>query len=150
MQVTTNSAKWRIRFLRYAPLILWIGVIFLLSSNSGSMNNTSRFILPLLHFLFPNASEELLQTYHAYIRKLAHLTEYAILGFWASRAFFSSSVSIIAKNWPAFSFALIFLVASLDEFNQSFITSRTSSVWDVLLDCLGGLIMIFIYFFKKY
>ncbi|GIU81826.1 MAG: VanZ family protein [Acidobacteria bacterium] len=149
MRALTDSEKWRSRFLRYAPLILWIGVIFLLSSNVGSMNNTSRFIRPLLRFLFPDAPEELLQIYHGYIRKLAHVTEYAILAFFASRAFFSSSVNTIAKNWFVFSFALVVAVACLDEFNQSFLSSRTASPFDVMLDCFGGLVMILLFFAFK-
>jgi VanZ family protein len=144
-----NSQKWRNRFLRYAPLILWIGVIFLLSSNLGSMNNTSRFIRPLLRFLFPDAPEELLQIYHGYIRKLAHVTEYAILAFFASRAFWTSSIKTIAKGWFIFSLALVVAVAFLDELNQSFISSRTASIFDIVLDCLGGLIMTLLFFAYK-
>jgi VanZ family protein len=144
-----NSQKWRNRFLRYAPLILWIGVIFLLSSNLGSMNNTSRFIRPLLRFLFPDAPEELLQIYHGYIRKLAHVTEYAILAFFASRAFWASSIKTIAKGWFIFSLALVVAVAFLDELNQSFISSRTASIFDIVLDCLGGLIMTLLFFAYK-
>ncbi|MFL6375612.1 MAG: VanZ family protein, partial [Pyrinomonadaceae bacterium] len=32
------------------------------------------------------------------------------------------------------------VVASLDEFNQSFEPSRTSSGWDVMLDISGGVV----------
>ncbi len=125
--------------MRYAPLFLWIGVIFYLSSNSGSMEETSRFIGPLLHYLFPATPEEILQIYHGYIRKAAHLTEYAILAFLAFRVFSSSS---IAKY--ILPIVLVAAIAMMDEFNQSFEASRTSSGWDVLLDIAGGAAMILI------
>ena len=108
------------------------------------MSNTSRFIRPLLEFLFPNVPEETLIIYHGYIRKLAHLTEYAILAFWASRAFRGSSAELLQKFWFIVSLALVFLVASIDEYNQSFNSLRTGSIYDVLIDVSGGLMMIII------
>jgi VanZ family protein len=139
-----NQNKWRGRIYRYAPLFLWIGIILLASTTQGAMSNTSRFIRPLLIFLFPNAPEEILIVYHGYIRKLAHLTEYAILAFWASRAFSTSSVKFLQKYWFVISFVLVLFVASIDEYNQSFNALRTGSIYDVLLDASGGLLMLII------
>lgn len=133
---------WRGRIYRYAPLVLWAGLVLFLSTGQASMSNTSRFIRPFLEFLFPNAPIELIDVYHGYIRKLAHITEYAILAFWAARAFSSSSQKILQKFWFVVSFALVLLVASIDETNQSYIASRTGSIYDVLLDASGGLAMI--------
>ena len=64
----------RALLLQYAPVVFWIAVIFFLSSDQGSMSQTSRFIRPLLEFLFPAAPEETLLIYHGYIRKAAHFT----------------------------------------------------------------------------
>ena len=106
------------------------------------MVETSRFIRPLLEFLFPLASEETLKIYHFYIRKAGHFTGYAILAFFAVRAF-SRSLSAPLRNlkylWPL---AVVAGVALIDELNQSFQASRTGSVWDVLLDISGGAVMI--------
>jgi len=143
---TDSSNRWRGRIFRYAPLILWIGLILFLSTEQASMSNTSRFIRPLLEFLFPNASEETLVIYHGYIRKFAHITEYAILAFWASRAFFNSSQKFTRRFWFVLAFVLVLLVASIDEMNQSFLASRTGSIYDVLLDSSGGLAMILIFY----
>lgn len=132
----------RERFLRYAPIILWIGVIMFLSSGQASMSNTSIFVRPVLKFLFPDAPEEILAVYHGYVRKLAHVTVYAILAFWSARAFVSSSQKWLRRFWIRAAFLTVFLVAVIDETNQSFINSRTGSVYDVLLDVTGGAIMI--------
>ncbi len=114
------------------------------------MAETSRFIRPLLHFLFPNAPEEILQIYHAYIRKCAHFVEYATLAFFASRAFWSSSRRVLQKYWFAFAFLIVLSVASIDEYNQSFNSARTGSIYDVMLDCAGGLTMILLFALYKY
>jgi VanZ family protein len=145
-----NKADWRGRIFRYAPLILWIGAIFIASSNTGSMSNTSRIIRPLLEFLFPGTPEDILVVYHGYIRKSAHFAEYFALAFLAARAFSGSSVRILRKYWFIFALALIALVATADETNQSFLASRTSSVYDVLLDCGGGLTMILFFLFYRH
>jgi VanZ family protein len=143
--------KWHERIWRYVPLILWIVVIAFMSGGQASMSNTSRFIRPLLEFLFPNSPEETLQIYHGYIRKLAHFTEYAILGFFAWRTFKYSFKSQVSKGWILWSIAIVILVAACDEFNQSFNASRTGSIWDVLLDCFGGFTAIFtIFLFRKF
>ena len=48
-----------------------------------------------------------------------------------------------------------FLVASADEFHQSFLPNRTGTPWDVLLDCCGALVaqliifLIMLRFFRK-
>ncbi|MGI9035357.1 MAG: VanZ family protein [Pyrinomonadaceae bacterium] len=142
-----NSQKInrRARFFRYAPLLLWIGVVLFASTGNASMAQTSRFIRPVLEFLFPNAPDETLQIYHFYIRKSAHFTEYAILAFWAARAFAGSAKPFLRKYWFIISFILVLTIASIDETNQSFNPSRTGSPRDVLLDCAGGAFMILIF-----
>jgi VanZ family protein len=98
------------------------------------MQETSIFIGPLLHFIFPNAPEATIQAYHAFIRKCAHFSVYFVLAVLAVRAF-----RLFPSLWKfAAAIAVVAVVASLDEFNQSFEASRTSSGWDIALDCVGG------------
>lgn len=126
----------------YAPLLIWIGVILFLSSDAGAMMKTSRFIRPLLEFLFPSASEETLMFYHGLIRKAAHLTEYGVLALLASRVFISCSRRSLSQYWYLAAMWLVAFVAVADEVNQSFLSSRTGTTSDVVLDVAGGLMMI--------
>jgi len=139
------TSVWRGRVIRYAPLILWAGVIFFLSSGQGSMTETSRFIRPLIAFFFPSAPPDTFLLVHAFIRKAAHFVEYAVLAFFAARALSNSSINVLRNYWALFSFVLIVLVAAVDESNQSFNAARTGSIWDVFLDISGGLTIIVIY-----
>jgi VanZ family protein len=143
------NKKRRGRIFRYAPLILWIGIVLFASTGNAAMSETSRFIRPLLHFLFPNTPEETLVVYHAYIRKCAHFVEYAGLAFFGCRAFWSSSVEVLQKYWFVFAFLIVLFVASVDEYNQSFNPARTGSTYDVMLDCAGGATMILLFAFYK-
>lgn len=134
--------RWRGAIVAYAPLIFWIGVIFFLSSDQGSMSQTSLFVRPLLEFLFPTAPEETLQIYHGYVRKGAHFTEYAVLAFLAIRACSMSSLDVVRRTRHLLPLILVAFVAAIDELNQSFEASRTGSVGDALLDIFGGVVII--------
>ncbi len=106
------------------------------------MSETSRFIRPLLEFLFPQAPEQTLGIYHGYIRKFAHLAEYSMLALLASRAFWGSGIPGLRKYWHVWALAIVFGVAAMDELNQSFDPSRTGSIYDVFLDCVGGVLAV--------
>ena len=124
---------------RYAPLVLWLGLIFFASTGEFSAENTSLIIGPLLHWLFPNISDERVNLVHFFVRKLAHFTEYAVLALLAVRAFTNSSHEAIRRRWFLLSLLLIALYALSDEFHQSFVTTRTASLYDSLIDTSGGL-----------
>jgi VanZ family protein len=134
----STAVGFRQRLWRYAPVVLWVSIILLLGSNPGSMSETSRFIRPLLHFLFPNSPEATIDLIHGYIRKFAHLFEYAVLAALAARALAGSSAAMLKKFSYAAALLLVLIVASIDEFHQSFEPSRTSSPYDVLIDIAGG------------
>ncbi|MEO6656075.1 MAG: VanZ family protein [Pyrinomonadaceae bacterium] len=137
-----NELNWAHgAFMAYAPIFLWIGVIFFLSSNNGSMAETSRFVGPILKFLFPNISEDTLRIVHGLVRKTAHFTEYAILAFFIIRALSASSVPALRRFRYLLPLIVVAVIAAADEFNQSFEPSRTASAWDSGLDILGGLVM---------
>jgi len=128
------------RFLsRYLPLVAWLVFISYASSASFNASNTSRIIGPLVLWLFPNTSMETLAIIHFITRKVAHFTEYAILGFLAARAFRTSSRPAISRRWFVISAALIIVYALIDEYHQSFVPSRTASVFDSFIDMAGGL-----------
>lgn len=126
----------------YAPVFLWIGLILFLGSGSGSMSETSRIIGPLIQFFFPGAGPDFVKTFHGLVRKAAHVAEYAILAALAARVALRIGSDWSRRNWPLPVLGLVSLIASLDEFNQSFNSQRTGSPWDVLLDISGGALAI--------
>ena len=128
------------RFLsRYLPLAAWLVFISFASSDSFNAGNTSRIIGPLVLWLFPNTTPETLAVVHVVTRKAAHFTEYAILAFLAARAFRTSPRTALANRWFIASLALVVAYSLLDEYHQSFVPSRTSSIYDSFIDMAGGL-----------
>lgn len=138
--MTTQSARDRI--WRYAPLLLWMLFIYVASTSGFSAANTSRFLRPLLFWLFPQISEERIALIHFFVRKAAHFAEYAVLGFLAARAFWNSSQRLLREYWFHAAASLIVSYALLDEFHQSFVGSRTASLSDSIIDITGGLFVL--------
>ncbi|PYL18179.1 MAG: VanZ family protein [Verrucomicrobia bacterium] len=121
--------------------MIWLGVIFLGSTDMLSAEHTSRFLVPFLRWINPQISFATLNAIQLGIRKLGHLTEYAILAMLLWRALRSGT------RWQV-KMSILFLVAALasaifaasDEFHQSFVPSRTASPTDVMIDICGTLI----------
>ena len=127
------------RFWRYAPLVLWAGLIFMDSGNVLSAAHTS-LLLRAVRWLFPNVRDESLAVFHLLVRKAGHLTEYAILATLAARAFRGSSHDLLRRHWFWVSLMLAIAYALTDEFHQSFVPSRTASIYDSMIDSVGALI----------
>ncbi|MDQ3665172.1 MAG: VanZ family protein [Acidobacteriota bacterium] len=144
--LSTRERTWR-----YAPLIIWMALISFASSNEFSAINTSRVVRPLLLWLFPNITEETIRLAHFLVRKAAHIAEYAVLGWLAARAFSGSSREFLRQKWFLAGLLLIVPYALLDEYHQSFVPSRTGSLYDSGIDVIGGLIGLvgFAYFRRR-
>lgn len=127
------------RLWRYGPPIIWATLIFVGSSDLLSSSHTSSFILRPLHLLFPHASEATLAAIHFALRKLGHFTEYAILAWLTARALRTSSREWLRTRWFWLALAFVVCYALFDEFRQSFVPSRTASIYDSLIDISGGL-----------
>jgi VanZ family protein len=123
------------------PSIIWMALIFLGSTDILSAEHTSRFLVPFLRWIDPQISLATLNAIQFGIRKLGHLTEYAILAMLLWRALRSGT------GWQM-KMSILFLIAALacaifaasDEFHQSFVPSRTSSPVDVMIDICGALV----------
>lgn len=133
------------RISRYLPLVLWMAFISFASTSGFSGVNTSRFIRPLVLWLFPDTTDETLSIIHFIVRKVAHFVEYAVLGFLAARAFTTSSHERIKRRWFPLALILIALYALFDEFHQSYVPSRSASIYDSMVDTAGGLAALLAY-----
>ena len=130
------------RLWRYGPLVVWAALIFIGSSSILSGSNTSAFLVQPMRWLFPTASDSTLQLAHLLIRKAGHLTEYAILAWLAARAFRTSSNELLHHRWFLVALILVVLYSLSDEFHQSFVPSRSASIYDCMIDTVGGLAML--------
>ena len=120
-------------------------LISIASSSEFSALNTSQVIRPLILWIFPNLSEERVAVIHFLTRKVAHFSEYAVLGLLSARAFASSANDSMQRHWFQVALLLIVAYALLDEFHQSFVPSRTASIYDSAIDVAGGLTALLVF-----
>src|SRR5947209_1838593 len=103
------------------PVIAWMLLIFAGSTDVLSAEHTSRFLVPFLFWLNPHISWATIGEINIVMRKLGHLTEYAILAILSWRAL--RDVVRTRSLYPPTMIALIVcaIFAISDEFHQSFV-----------------------------
>jgi len=121
----------------WLPAMAWAILIFWASTDAFSASHTSQFIIPALHWLFPQASADTLDRLHFFIRKGAHFTEYFVFSFLLLRAIRGEHQGWQIR-WAIAALAIAAGYSALDEFHQSFVSSRTALPWDSLLDTTGA------------
>ena len=124
-------------------------VIAIESSDYLSSSHTSRFLYPIFHFLF-NMDLAHFPFWHHLIRKTGHVVGYFIMSVLAFRAWKVSLPEADAwtRRWAAIAFLMTAAIASLDEWHQSYLPSRTGVFSDVVLDsaaALGAQVVIYCY-----
>src|SRR6478752_460609 len=98
------------RFFKYwLPLLIWVCVIFLGSTDMLSAEHTSRFMVPFLLWLKPGMSPDRILFIHIVMRKSAHVSEYAILAILLWRALRSNPT--LRTNRPMLLGAVLFASA---------------------------------------
>jgi VanZ family protein len=107
---TKRSALWL-----WLPVVVWAGVIFAFSS-------------------VPSLGTGL-GTWDLVLRKLAHVSEYALLGLLLARA----------SRRPAVAVALAAGYAITDEVHQTFVEGRHGAPLDVAIDTVGALVGVLVW-----
>jgi VanZ family protein len=143
MGASKVSRLWPI--LDWLPAALSVLMIALESTATMSAENTSQWLYPLWVKLFGSISPMHWQEIHHLIRKTGHFVGYGTVSvafFYGWRQTFHR-MSI--RGWSLLrraSLLAVFctlIIASLDEFHQSFLPSRTSSPIDVGIDLCGAI-----------
>jgi VanZ family protein len=131
----------------WLPPVIWMGVVFGFSTDHFSGAQTGSVFDEVVSRLFPGFAPEWIDRAHLLTRKMGHLTEYAILAILWARGFRGKGggrarrddQQLFLRRHAAWILILVSFYAGLDEWHQSWTDHRTGSVWDVLLDTVGGL-----------
>ena len=152
--------------LSLVALVLWCAFIFYMSarvaqdSDALSLGFAGRF----LHLVVPGFSDmsaadqlALAKSINHPVRKLAHFTEYLVLGMLAVNALrlhvgssecdSENGAATSSRNFciPALSWAFCILYAASDEFHQLFVPGRAGLITDVCIDSAGALLGILLF-----
>ena len=130
-------------------LVLWMVIIFMFS-NQKSVASTEKSksfvrstIITIYKLFDSNASdeklEEIVETFDVPVRKIAHFTEYFILGILVLFTFKSYNIKDIYLM-----ILFCFLYACSDEIHQLFVPGRSGNFIDIIIDSLGSISSILI------
>jgi VanZ family protein len=126
----------------WIALVLWLVVIAIESTAYLSAHNTGRFLYPLLHFIF-HINRAQFEEWHFFIRKGGHVFGYGLLSILLFRAWRETLPALgnarWSWRWAGIAVLGTSIVASLDEWHQSYLPSRTGTVHDVVLDTCAGI-----------
>ena len=131
-------------------VILSMVMIFAFSATDGEKSEAAskeaaREVISVVSHKDTEATEKFIDNHLVIIRKLAHLIEYAILGFLLTN---------LVKDWNGgLNYKLILLCigfaciyAGLDEIHQLLINGRNGNLFDVFVDTVGATVGAFIYY----
>jgi VanZ family protein len=122
--------------------MLGICVIAMESSSYFGSDHTSGPLRWIWEHIFGPLSIERWELFHHLIRKTGHFVGYGTMGLLWLRALWMSlprAGFLLLATLALFGTAL---VASGDEFHQSFLPNRTGVPSDVLLDCCGAVVLL--------
>ena len=152
--------KWRVAASALAAIFLVVlyMMIFFFSGQdaeeSGSLSHqVTEIIVEQVESIAKKAwTEEARDAIVSYwehpVRKFAHFSEYAGMGCLVYLVLFpwvgSDKWKKRARKWNTVVIIWVFASAALDEWHQSFVSGRCSSIWDVLLDTSGGCFGLFV------
>ena len=138
--------RFLLKPLAFVPALLMIFIIFNFSQQPGDVSaglslKISRKVVTTVDYVFEqNWSDAQINQYvdqiHFYVRKAGHITEYFIL-----------AITITLPFYVVFGLrhAILFIVSGIicvllacgDEYHQTFISGRTGTPKDVLIDSIG-------------
>lgn len=113
------------KFLVWTEVILWCGVIFYFSS-------------------IPYLMIEQLGVLDLILRKIAHISEYAVLSALLFRAF-KTTTKLSYNKIYLYTVSLCILYAISDEIHQHFVPGRNCRILDIVIDTVGVILGIVLY-----
>ena len=138
----TYSRGPRFWISTWLPVAIGIGVIAVESTTWFGADQTSGPLRVIYQAIFGPVSDARWPAIHHLIRKSGHFVGYGTLGLTWLRAWWMVLRTSAFWTCAASALAGTALVASCDEWHQTFLPNRTGTPWDVLLDCCGATVAI--------
>ena len=144
------------------PVVFWLGVIRLESTDFASASNTGGLLYKLISFVWPHVDPVFVDQLDMVLRKTGHFVGYAILSALVFIALQKTNRDrfreVLRRPWGTYlrdlwrpewcriAILATIATAAADEIHQTFIPSRTGRWQDVVIDtCGAALIQLIIY-----
>jgi VanZ family protein len=151
---------------RWWPVLVWLGVIRMESTDFASADNTSTVLYTVIVAVAPQVNQSFVSQLDEVLRKMGHFAGYGILSglvFLALKNTNSDRLRALVGrpwgiylrdfwrwNWVLLGMLVTVVTAAADEIHQSFIPSRTGRWQDVVLDTCGAAVLqVIVYFLSR-
>jgi VanZ family protein len=148
------------------PVVVWLGVIRVESTDMASAANTSGLLYTVISAVAPHIDSAFVDRLDEVLRKTGHFVGYGILSALVVLALQRTNRDRLRDllkrpwgiylrdlwraEWSVIAVLVTIATAALDEIHQSFIPSRTSRWQDVVLDTFGAMVVqLLIYWLVK-
>lgn len=142
------KVKKRLRIIAILTTLIWMGVIFRFSMDSGvdshTLSNMCVQIFNKAVYIFTgkdltiSITPEHYALIELFFRKLAHMTIYFVLSINVMIVLFTFNIKMYARIFISIFFC--FAYALTDEFHQMFVDGRGASFFDSLIDTSGAIL----------
>jgi VanZ family protein len=158
--------SWRTLAHRWWPVLVWLGVIRLESTDIASADNTSTVLYTVIAAVAPQVQESFVSQLDEVLRKTGHFAGYGILSGLVFLALRNTNCdrlrSLLSRpwgiylrdfwrwDWVVLGMMVTVVTAAFDEIHQTFIPSRTGRWQDVVLDSCGAAVLqVGVYFLSR-
>ena len=136
----------------WLPVAAWLIVVALFSTDVGSQSATEGTLADALRSWWPTLAAWVegftwLEFLSFVVRKAAHFIEYGVLAFLLGRAL-RGGTRMRAATARGAVVGVCVLVASMDEWHQSLVASRTGSLTDAAID-VAGAVAVSVWFYVR-
>lgn len=125
----------------WLPVVLGVVAVALESTEVMGANHTTGPFRWLFQAIFGPVSDERWEILHIIIRKAGHFIGYGVIGLAWLRAWWMTLPRSRFLHDSLLALLGTALIASADEWHQTFLPNRTGSAWDVLIDCCGAIML---------
>lgn len=131
---------------RWWPAVLWMMLIILASLDWASGGHTVSILKPILLWFDPDITIQEIYDFNLFFRKSCHFFQFLILALliWRTRGSWRFVSPRADFRFSLFVLFLSAIFAAASEVIQRYVTSRTSSLRDVMIDLSGSVIGILI------
>ena len=128
----------------WLPVAIGIGVIAIESTEMFGSDHTSGPLRRLFEAIFGDVSDDRWEIVHHLVRKSGHFMGYGFIGLAWLRAWW---LTLPRSRFRVDAFLAVVgtaLIASCDEWHQTYLPNRTGTPWDVALDSTGAVVLLLI------
>jgi len=123
---------------QWIPALIWIAIITFESTDLFSSEHTGSVLYSVISRVFGPVNPLAFDIWHHYLRKAGHVVGFFVLSYLLFRAWRTTlplrGAGFWSLPWARISFLMSVMIATLDEWHQSTIPSRTGTFHDVVLD----------------